>query len=135
MIEDLVGPVEPKRSVIWRPGEADLFPSRLPASSCLLRASDMPADWLVRFPTAADIVRKTVERRPLPGQTPDVRLIRRRQCEFEIFRSVEEAVEGPKVKDGFRLAAGLPVSGPDHPAKAQVALGPVAGAARTGNLP
>lgn len=101
VIEDLVGPVEPKRSVIWRPGEAALFPPRLPASSCLLRPSDMPADWLVRFPTAAEIVHKTVALRPLQGQTPDDRLIRRRQCEFEIFQSVEEALEGPKVKDGF----------------------------------
>lgn len=102
VIEDLVGPVEPKQSVIWRPGEAgDLFPRRLSASSCVLRPSDMPADWLVRFPSAADIVHKTVALRPLQSQTPDDRLIRRRKCEFEIFQSVEEALEGPKVKDGF----------------------------------
>jgi hypothetical protein len=101
VIEDLVGPVEPKRSVIWRPGEADLFPPRLPTSSCALRPSDMPADWLVRFPTAAEIVHQTVALRPLQGRTPDDRLIRRRKCEFEIFQSVEEALEGPKVKDGF----------------------------------
>lgn len=102
VIEDLVGPVEPKQAVIWRPGEpGDLFAPRLPASSCVLRPSDMPADWLGRFPTAADIVRKTVELRPLQSQTPDDRLIRRRKCEFEIFLSVEETLEGPKVKDGF----------------------------------
>lgn len=102
VIEDLVGPVEPKQSVIWRPGETGgLFPPRPPASSCVLQPSDMPADWLVRFPTAADIVRKTVELRPLQSQTPDDRLIRRRKCEFEIFQSVENALEGPKVKDGF----------------------------------
>lgn len=102
VIEDLVGPVEPKQAVIWRPGEpGDLFTPRLPASSCVLRPSDMPADWLVRFPTAAEIVHTTVALRPLQSQTPDDRLIRRRKCEFEIFQSVEEALEGPKVKDGF----------------------------------
>lgn len=102
VIEDLVGPVEPKQSLIWRPGDAgDLFPRRLPASSCILKPSDMPPDWLVRFPTAAEIVRRTVELRPLQSQTPDDRLIRRRKCEFEIFQSVENALEGPKVRDGF----------------------------------
>lgn len=39
--------------------------------------------------------------RPLQSQTPDDRLLRRRKCEFEIFKSVEEALEGPKVAAGF----------------------------------
>ena len=32
---------------------------------------------------------------------PDERLLRRRDCEYEIFQSVEEAVELPRIKEGF----------------------------------
>jgi hypothetical protein len=37
----------------------------------------------------------------LQSQTADDRLVRRRKCEFEIFKSVEEALVGPKVTAGF----------------------------------
>lgn len=32
---------------------------------------------------------------------PDKRLVRRRECEYELYRSVEEAVELPKIRQGF----------------------------------
>ena len=34
-------------------------------------------------------------------QPPDVRLVRRRQCEYELFRSVEELVVMPRIAEGF----------------------------------
>lgn len=61
----------------------------------------MPPHWLEKFPSAAEIVKRSVEMQTLQSQTPDDRLIRRRKCEFEIFKSVEEALEGPKVAKGF----------------------------------
>lgn len=39
--------------------------------------------------------------RPATGLDPDERLLRRRDCEYEIFQSVEEAVELPVIKAGF----------------------------------
>jgi len=33
--------------------------------------------------------------------TPDMRLLSRRECEYEVFRSVEEALELPNIKKGF----------------------------------
>ncbi|MEA3003237.1 MAG: hypothetical protein QOH81_2025 [Sphingomonadales bacterium] len=105
VIEDRIGPVEPGRWVVWRPG--DPLPGGLfavpPAilAPCRLRAADMPPGWLVRFPTGAEIVRKSVELRPLQNEHPDVRLIQRRLCEYEIFRSVEEALEGQRIAQGF----------------------------------
>jgi len=42
-----------------------------------------------------------VELRPEHGTPPDKRLLRRRDCEFEIFRSVEEAIELPAIHVGF----------------------------------
>lgn len=103
IFEDLVGPVEPGKSVTWRPGQpTSLLTPRLPSTSCSMMAADMPPAWLLKFPTATEIVRRAVEMQALQSQTPDERLMRRRKCEFEIFRSVEQALEGAKVAAGFR---------------------------------
>lgn len=102
MFEDVVGPVDPGRAITWRPGESvSLFNTGVVRSSCTLAPSEMPPHWLQAFPSAAEIVQRSVEMQPLQSQTPDDRLIRRRKCEFEIFRSVEEAIEAPKVAAGF----------------------------------
>jgi hypothetical protein len=61
----------------------------------------MPPGWLTTFPSGLEIVRKAVERRPLPGIRPDIRLVQRRNCEFEIFLSVEDAIERPRIARGF----------------------------------
>ena len=104
LVEDRIGPVEPGRYLIWPSGGAgntlSLFSLPTP-SSCWIDASDMPPQWLTKFPTGAEIVRRSVELRPLPGLVPDKRLIKRRECEFEIFRSVEEAIELPHITAGF----------------------------------
>ena len=49
----------------------------------------------------AEIIKKTVEFRPLSGTKPDARLLKRRECEYEIFQSVEEAIELPIIRRGF----------------------------------
>ena len=102
MFEDVVGPVDPGKAITWRPGEPiSLFAADSVRTSCSLKPSEMPPHWLERFPTAAEIVKRSVDLQRLQSQTPDDRLIRRRKCEFEIFKSVEEALEGPKVEAGF----------------------------------
>ncbi|MES2833355.1 MAG: type II restriction endonuclease [Pseudomonadota bacterium] len=102
VLEDVVGPVDPGKAVTWRPGEPiSLFAPSQVRTSCFLKPSEMPAHWLEKFPSAAEIVRRSVELQALQSQVPDDRLVRRRKCEFEIFKSVEEALEGPKVGAGF----------------------------------
>ena len=54
-----------------------------------------------KFPTGAEIIEKTVELRPDTSSGPDQRLLNRRDCEFNIFRSLEEAVELPTIQRGF----------------------------------
>ena len=54
-----------------------------------------------KFPSGADIVAKAVEMRPESTEEPDKRLLRRRECEFAIFRSIEEFREFPAVERGF----------------------------------
>lgn len=105
LIEDRIGPVEPGKGLLWSPnipGRMDLVvpPSRI-RSSCYLPDHEIPPEWLLRFPGGAEIIRKTIEFRPLHGVKPDGRLLKRRECEYEIFRSVEEAVELPIIRRGF----------------------------------
>jgi hypothetical protein len=110
LFEERLGIVEPKQYVVWRPGttlpQADLF-APTPAASCWLGTDQIPAAWLDKFPTGREIILKTIELRPPGGMNPDVRLLRRRTCEYEIFRSVEEATYLPKIREGFQDIGGF----------------------------
>lgn len=102
LAEERFGPVEPGRFITWSPEQTGLFPPFAGGPArCWLEPAQIPPAWLSKFPSGADIVRKTVELRPEHGMPPDKRLLRRRECEFEIFRSVEETVELPAICAGF----------------------------------
>ena len=105
LLEERFVPVEPSESVIWRPGPTGsattTIRARAESASCYLTTDQMPPGWLTAFPSGADIVRKVCELRPAVGQSADQRLIRRRDCEFQLFQAVEEAVEGQRVTQGF----------------------------------
>lgn len=66
-----------------------------------LRASEIPSAWVQKFPTGLDIIERAVKLRPDAEINVDKRILRRRECEYEVFRSVEEAVELPRIKQGF----------------------------------
>ena len=69
--------------------------------NCWLQPKEIPAAWLQHFPSGEEIIAKTVELRPDHSLPPDRRILRRRECEFQIFRSVEEAIELPAIRAGF----------------------------------
>lgn len=104
LVEDRVGPVEPGKWLLWPPAQGGLLgllqapPVR---ASCWLADDEIPAAWRIKFPSGADIIRKAVELRADASLDPDKRLMRRRECEFEIFRSVEQAIELPHIMAGF----------------------------------
>lgn len=101
-VEDRIGPVEPGKAVVWPPAQLPLLPDiELPRNTCWLTLSEIPDAWLVKFPSAAEFVQKSIELRKDASLNPDQRLVRRRDCEFEIFRSVEQAVELPIIQAGF----------------------------------
>jgi hypothetical protein len=103
LIEDRIGPVEPGKSFVQPVGgtiQASLFTPAVRAS-CWLAPAEIPMTWLVKFPTGAEIIAKAAELQSHGSLMPDARLMKRRACEYEIFRSVEEAVELPSIKDGF----------------------------------
>jgi EcoRII C terminal/Restriction endonuclease EcoRII, N-terminal len=103
IVEDRVGPIEPGRWTLWTPGSG-VFLGRAPGarSSCRLDNTEIPREWLTKFPSGEEIIRKAVELRPDASMDCDRRLLRRRDCEYEIFQSVEEAVELPLIQQGFQ---------------------------------
>ncbi len=99
VVLDTVGWVEPGTfRFAGRPGYTDI-----PAGDrdCWLEPDDIPSNWLYAFPGAAVLLKKVIELRPLEALDADERLIRRRDCEYEMFQSVEEAVSLPVVQNGF----------------------------------
>jgi hypothetical protein len=105
IIEDRIGPVEPGKALVWSPkglAVPEVFPPVAKVrANCWLSPAEIPPAWLKQFPTGEEIIRKAVELRSDNALNPDKRLLRRRECEFEIFRSVEEAVELPVIRAGF----------------------------------
>jgi hypothetical protein len=106
LIEERIGPVEPGRWILLsssqESGLKQLGPVASAGNNCRLRAADIPPTWMTKFPTGAEIIRKAIQLRPDKSMKVDTRLVRRRDCEFEVFLSVEEAIELPKVRKGFR---------------------------------
>lgn len=100
VIEDRFGPVEPGMLVVGTRAAGSAAAKDVLAP-CRLDPADMPESWLHGFPAGIEIVRKSVELRPLSNRSADDRLILRRECEFEIFLSVEEALETPRIRAGF----------------------------------
>ena len=99
VVLDTIGWVEPGTfRFAGRRGYADLATSN---RDCRLGPDDIPPNWLNKFPDANTLLNKVIELRPLDGLDPDERLIRRRDCEYEMFQSVEGAVALPVVLQGF----------------------------------
>lgn len=106
IIEERIGPVEPGKWKIWSfvqkiASEGFANTTKKPRTSCWLQPHEIPAAWLKKFPSPVDIILKTKELHSDHGVQPDLRLIKRRECEFEIFKSVEETIEPPLIKQGF----------------------------------
>lgn len=100
-VEDHVGPVEPGRAVVWPSAQLSLLVPTPTTSPCWLSANDIPSEWLADFPPGVELAQRAIALRPALSLSADKRLIIRKDCEYEIFRSVEEAVELPGITSGF----------------------------------
>ncbi|PNG27655.1 type II restriction endonuclease [Methylocella silvestris] len=112
LFEERLGPVEPKQFVVWTPGELaprfDLFATMVATpTTCHLQTSEIPVQWFKKFPSGEEIIRRTIAKRPPVGMNPDVRILRRRQCEYEMFLSIEQAVFLPRITSGFTSVDGF----------------------------
>ena len=69
---------------------------------CRFRPETLPEEWLNTFPAASAIVNLAIDSCPaVRVNVSDERLISRRDCEYRIFRYVEEAHVLPRVREGF----------------------------------
>ena len=104
-VEEQFGPVEPGgRCVDFTRDSILRDPSRTAVRStrnCHLTRDEIPSSWLLQFPKPREIIKKALELRRDSGLDPDRRLIRRRICEYEIFKSVEMASLGPDPRLAF----------------------------------
>lgn len=102
LLEGYVGTIEPGAPLFL---ESGLKPASVVDTghipSCWLTPETIPAEWQERFPSGATIVERCVTLRPLVGLSADKRLIGRRQCEYEMFRSIEQIVVLPRISRGF----------------------------------
>ena len=101
VVEDRIGPVKPGKAIVWPPAQLPLLGPLQARTHCRLDDHEIPASWFLKFPTGLELVRKAIELRPDSSLDPDQRLLRRRDCEYEIFQSVERAIEFPAIKAGF----------------------------------
>jgi hypothetical protein len=104
LVEDRIGSVEPGKGKVWSIAKGIqnvLASASSQRSSCWLATHEIPGNWFKNFPDSAEIVRKTVEFCRDRGDPVDSRLMCRRKCEFDIFQSVEQAVEWPSIQKGF----------------------------------
>ncbi len=102
LLEDLFGPIEPTRTLHLRYGKPVTGKDSTAAPKpCRLTEKTIPGSWLKKFPEGFEIVSMSVSLRPLNDLCADDRLIQRRDCEYEIFRSIEEVSVLPRIAKGF----------------------------------
>lgn len=102
LAEDLIGPVEPGQTVIWSPERGRTSATAAAPPRCWLEPHEIPPGWIESFPSGAEILKKAVELSPAHRNLdPDDRLLARRDCEYDVFRSIEEAIELPGIREGF----------------------------------
>jgi len=98
IIEAEIGDVSPGTYVIRN---SELFSEA--ADSCALADADIPESWRENLPTGEELITKCIELRPaFRNLGPDDRLLKRRDCEFEMFLSLERTLVLPKIRSGFR---------------------------------
>lgn len=105
LIEERTGLVDPGTSLVWDPTQmrkSDLFAPEPYRHSCFLAPEELPAGWTGSYPKGLEIVEHAVHLRPDAQLPPDKRLMRRRKCEYELFRSIEAAIELPVIQAGFQ---------------------------------
>lgn len=76
----------------------ELFPTALDACACTM--ADLPPAWSMEFPAPTALAGEAVRRLSGP-MDPDTRLMRRFECEYRLFRTVEDAHVLPTVTAGF----------------------------------
>ncbi len=98
VIEERVGPVESGQARVY----PDLFSELQRRPKCWLDEDDLPPAWIQSYPPGGELVERAIHLRPADSADTDHRLLVRRDCEFEIYRSLEHVVEMPRIRRDFK---------------------------------
>ena len=104
LVEDRIGLVEPGRALIIDPLSLRREYSELQrrrSRRYWLSPNEIPPDWLESFPKPLIIMSEAVQMIPGPSLNPDQRLMTRRECEQELYESIEHAFYFPRISEGF----------------------------------
>jgi len=99
LIEAYTGEIFPGQSISGVASEILGGFGSLPVTKC--ESLTLPKEWEVKFPEGRAIVEYVVKKLQFTGLSPDEVLIRRRDCEFAVFRSVEEKHILNTIREGF----------------------------------
>ena len=107
----LTGPLEPGKHAVWVPFHEGL-PTQYPAPKetirgCWLQPGEVPSGWLKKFPAGEILARRAIQLLPAGETGSDARMLQRRDCEYELFQSVEAAAELPVIRKGFSSMSGF----------------------------
>ena len=101
-VESMCGPVDPGVAWFRHQGMTRRLQRHVTRDDpCQLNPSAIPADWLAVFPDASQIIEKTLSVAPVNRKNADLRLMIRRDCEYKIFKAVEDLHVMPAIRKGF----------------------------------
>lgn len=100
-VEACFGPVDPGHCLVAVSPNIPADIDEANSSSCFLDVEDIPQEWFAKFPSGYEIVKLAVSLSPCRELAPDKRLLRRRDCEFSLFKSIEQATIFPRISQGF----------------------------------
>ena len=103
-MENWTGPVEPEQGidVIRRPDTVSGRTAKKLRGKRWPEPGEIPSEWLEDFSAGTELARKSLELNRLDSLPPDKRLVLRHEREREMYRSIEEEVELPKLRQGFK---------------------------------
>lgn len=98
-----IGPVEPGIGLLVSPsGKPIAIDTELHDLLCAVTRQSWPETWSADFPTGEEILHEVIGRTPSARRLPvDRRLLMRRECEYTLFRSIEEILSLPRIREGF----------------------------------
>ena len=101
--EAFAGPVEPGQQLFWTTDGDEVIgeASGRERQHCWIEPEELPPQWLEQFPSPLEVFNTALSLRPYNDLSPDTRVMRRRECEFDVFQSVEHAVESDAIRQGF----------------------------------
>lgn len=99
-VEERVGVIEPGKWILLSPAEYFALEPE-PHKGCALTESEIPAEWRTAFPSPQTLIERALAMAPSTSESVDKVLLDRRECETQLFYSVEQALIMPRLREGF----------------------------------